>query len=215
VNLFPSYANQLLWLAIGAFGAAVVGVPALMIAWARTGYATGQRQPLEQPVKFDHRHHARDDGITCVYCHKGAFEGAFAGVPPTSRCMNCHAQVWTTSPELSAVRHSWFADEPIRWQRVNRLPDFVFFNHSAHVNHGVGCVTCHGRVDLMAQVYAAQPLTMRWCLECHRDPEPHLRPLDKITDMEWTPDRSQTSLGRELRAELGVRSLVHCTTCHR
>ncbi|HVJ92326.1 MAG TPA: cytochrome c3 family protein, partial [Labilithrix sp.] len=179
MNLFPAYSNQILWLAIGALGAAIVGIPTVLIAWARTGYATDEREPPEQPVKFDHRHHARDDGITCEYCHDGARTGAFAGVPPTSRCMGCHSQVWTSSPELSVVRHSYFSDEPIHWVRVNRLPDFVFFNHSAHTNHGVGCVTCHGRVDLMAQVYAAEPLTMRWCLDCHRQPEAHLRPLDK------------------------------------
>ncbi|MDF2693046.1 MAG: Molybdopterin oxidoreductase subunitprotein, partial [Labilithrix sp.] len=166
-------------------------------------------------VKFDHRHHARDDGITCEYCHGGAAKTPFAGIPPTSVCMNCHAQVWTTSPELSRVRRSFFEDEPIRWQRVNRLPDFVFFDHSAHVSHGVGCVTCHGRVDQMGQVYAAQPLTMRWCLDCHREPEKFLRPLDAVTEMDWQPDRPQEELGRELRAELGVRSLVECSACHR
>jgi hypothetical protein len=215
VNLFPAYANQLFWIGLGTLGAAIVGVPTAMIAWARTINATGEEHPPEQPVKFDHRHHARDDGIACEYCHKGAFEGAHAGVPPTAVCMSCHSQVWTQSPELSAVRHSYFANEPLHWQRVNRLPDFVFFDHSAHVSHGVGCVTCHGRVDLMPQVYAAAPLMMRWCLDCHRAPEQHLRPLDKITDMEWQPDRPQLELGRELRDRLGVRALTHCSTCHR
>jgi hypothetical protein len=215
VNLFPAYANQILWIGLGASGAAIVGVPAAMIAWARTVYATGQGHAPDQPVKFDHRHHSRDDGITCEYCHAGAFEGPSAGVPSTALCMNCHSQVWTDSPELAAVRWSWFEGQPIRWQRVNSLPDFVFFDHSAHVSHGVGCVTCHGRVDLMPQVYAASPLTMRWCLDCHRNPEEHLRPQGAITDLAWRPDRPQAELGRELRAELGVRSLTHCSTCHR
>jgi hypothetical protein len=213
VNLFPAYANQIFWVAIGTGAVAVVGIPTALIAWARTPYATAEDHPPEQPVKFDHRHHARDDGITCEYCHRGAFDSPIAGVPATAVCMNCHGQIWPSSPELSPVRHSYFSDEPIRWQRVNRLPDFVFFNHSAHVTHGVGCVSCHGRVDLMPQVYPAAPLTMRWCLDCHRDPAPHLRPLDKITDMEWTP--SSPEEGRELQAKLGARSLTNCTTCHR
>lgn len=215
VNLFPAWANQIYWLAIGSAGAAIIGVPAALIAWARTPYATGAQHPPEQPIKFDHRHHARDDGITCEYCHGGALKGPSAGVPATSLCMNCHSQVWTASPEVSPVRHSYFANEPIRWRRVNNLPDFVFFDHSAHTSHGVGCVTCHGRVDLMGQVFQAEPLTMRWCLDCHFEPEKHLRPLDKVTDMEWKPDRPQLELGRELRSALGVRSVIHCSGCHR
>lgn len=215
MNLFPSYANEIYWVAIGAIGVTVVGTPVALILWARTPYATGQDQPLEQPVKFDHRHHVRDDGVTCEYCHGGAMHTPYAGVPATALCMNCHSQVWPSSPELEPVRRSYFENRPIRWQRVNRLPDFVFFNHSAHVTHGVGCVTCHGRVDQMGQVYAAQPLMMRWCLDCHREPEKYLRPLDKVTDMEWKPDRPQEELGRELRAQLGVRSITTCTGCHR
>ncbi|MBX3206308.1 MAG: cytochrome c3 family protein [Labilithrix sp.] len=215
VNLFPAYANQIYWLAIGGAAAAIVGTPAALIAWARTPYATGQGEPPDQPIKFDHRHHVRDDGITCEYCHGGAARSSKAGIPATSVCVNCHSQIWTTSPELAEVRRSYFANEPIRWKRVNALPDFVFFDHSAHVNKGVGCVTCHGRIDRMGQVYQARPLTMRWCLECHRAPEEHLRPLDKVTDMEWTPDRPQEELGRELRASLGVRSIVECSGCHR
>jgi hypothetical protein len=215
VNLFPSYANQIYWAAIGAMGLAIVGTPTALILWARTPYATGQGDPVEQPVKFDHRHHVHDDAVTCEYCHDSAMRAPTAGIPSTSLCMNCHSQVWPSSPELEPVRRSWFEDQPIRWTRVNSLPDFVFFDHSAHTTHGVGCVTCHGRVDLMAQVYQARPLTMRWCLECHREPERFLRPLDKITDMEWTPDRPQLELGRELRARLGVDPPTHCTGCHR
>lgn len=216
VNLFPAYANQVYWVAIGVVAAAIAVAPAALIAWARSPYATGQGEPPEQPIKFDHRHHVRDDGITCEYCHGGVERSPFAGIPATSVCVNCHAQVWTASPELAEVRRSYFANEPIRWLRVNALPDFVFFDHSAHVTKGVGCVSCHGRVDTMGQVYQAAPLTMRWCLDCHREPEGHLRPLDAITDMEWAPDPARAKeLGRELRASLGVRSVVECSGCHR
>lgn len=215
VNLFPESANSIYWTAIALLGTSAIAVPALMIAWARTPYSTGEQEAVTQPVKFDHRHHVRDDGIDCLYCHAGAKKTPNAGVPATSVCMGCHGQIWIASPELTRVRDSWFEDRPIRWERVNTLPDFVFFNHSIHVNKGVGCVSCHGRVDQMAQVYAAEPLTMRWCLDCHRHPEEHLRPLDKITDMEWKPSEPQEELGKRLRAELGVRSIVDCTGCHR
>ncbi len=213
--LYPRSANAIYWVAIGGVALSVVGVPAFFLVWARTPYSTGSQEPAMQPVKFDHRHHVRDDGIDCMYCHGAARTTPFAGVPPTSLCMNCHNQIWTTSPELAAVRESYFAGTPLHWNRVNSLPDFVFFNHSIHVNKGVGCVTCHGRVDEMGQVYAAKPLTMGWCLDCHRAPEKHLRPLDKITDMEWQPTRPQLEVGRELRAEFGVRSIVDCSGCHR
>lgn len=213
--LFSESANSLYWLGIGLLVAATLGTPAFCIGWARTPYATGQEQPLEQPVKFDHRHHVRDDGIDCLYCHGDAQRSRYAGVPSTSLCMNCHSQIWTDSPNLELVRTSYFTGTPIVWRRVNAMPDFVFFDHSAHVNKGVGCVTCHGRVDQMAQVYAASPLTMRWCLACHRDPAAHLRPLDKITAMEWTPREPQSRVGAELAKSLGVRSLTDCTTCHR
>jgi len=215
--LFQRSANSLYWLAIGAIAVGVVALPAMAIGWARTPYATGEQTAVAQPIKFDHRHHVRDDGIDCLYCHSGAANTPYAGVPATAACMGCHNQIWTDSPELAAVRRSYFEGTPIRWRRVHTLPDFVFFDHSIHVNKGVGCVTCHGRVDQMGQVYAVAPLTMRWCLDCHRAPQKHLRPLDQITSMEWAPSRSepQEVLGRRLVTELGVRSIEDCSGCHR
>ena len=214
LNLFARSANAMYWVAIAAIGGTLVATPALCIVWARTPYATGQEDPPPQPVKFDHRHHVRDDGIDCLYCHTGATNSKNAGIPPTATCMACHSQIWTGSPELAPVQKSWFDGAPLHWTRVNNVPDFVFFDHSVHVNKGVGCVECHGRVDLMGQVFAAQPLTMRWCLDCHRDPEKHLRPLDRITDMEWKAD-DPAKVGHELGKQLGVRSITHCTACHR
>ncbi|MEA2749511.1 MAG: hypothetical protein QOI41_3654 [Myxococcales bacterium] len=167
-SLFRPSANSVYWTAIGAVASMIIGLPVVWIAWARAPYATGREEPAEQPVKFDHRHHVRDNGMDCLYCHAGAESSSYAGVPPTALCMGCHNQIWTDSPELSIVRETYFSGKPLRWQRVNRLPDFVFFDHSIHVQNGVGCVTCHGRVDEMGQVYAAEPLTMRFCLDCHR-----------------------------------------------
>jgi hypothetical protein len=129
--------------------------------------------------------------------------------------MGCHSQIWNDSPKLEPVRASYFSDLPIRWRRVHNVPDFVYFNHAIHVNKGVGCVTCHGRVDRMASVYQSAPLTMQWCLECHRAPERHLRPLFAITNMAWDPGEAGEELGARLATELGVRKLTHCTTCHR
>lgn len=214
-SLFPRWSNSVYWAAIaGGFGA-LVCTPIALVAWARTPYATGRGEPVSQPIKFDHRHHNRDDGIDCVFCHSGAIRGKTAGVPSSAQCMGCHSQIWTDSPELAVLRKSTFEGTPLRWNRVTRMPDFVFFDHSAHTSHGVGCVSCHGRVDQMGQVFASEPLTMRWCLDCHRAPEKHLRPRSKITEMEYQPDRPQEELGRVLRAEYGVRSLTDCTVCHR
>jgi predicted CXXCH cytochrome family protein len=211
--LFPPASNVVvrLTLALGALGGA--GALLFLLGWARSPYATDQYEPVEQPVLFDHRHHVRDDGIDCLFCHDAARTSAYAGVPAASLCMSCHNQVWNGSAILEPVRQSFFSNEPIRWERVNRLPDFVYFNHSAHVTRGVGCVTCHGRVDEMAKVYAAMPLTMQWCLDCHRDPAPHLRPEDCITDMEWKP--ASVAAGERLRRDGNVNPPTECSGCHR
>jgi hypothetical protein len=195
--------------------AGIAAIPISAMLWVRTPYVTNQNDPVDQPVSFDHRHHVRDDGIDCLYCHYEAERSKFAAAPPTAVCMNCHSQVWQESDRLAPVRESWFGREPLRWRRVNQLPGFVYFDHSAHVSHGVGCVACHGRVDLMGQVYATASLTMAWCLDCHRDPDPHLRPQDEITNMEWEPDRPQREVGEEIRSQLHINPPVSCTGCHR
>jgi predicted CXXCH cytochrome family protein len=169
LNLFPKSANALYRVALAAIAGTIVSAPIAMIAWAHTPYATGQNEPLPQPVKFDHRHHVNDNGIECLYCHSEAPRSNTAGMPATALCMGCHAQIWTNSPELALVRKSALDGEPIHWNRVNRLPDFVFFDHSVHVHDGVGCETCHGHVEQMGQVFAAKSLTMDFCVDCHRD----------------------------------------------
>ena len=169
MNLFPASANAVYWLTIAGIGAAIVGAPVGLVAWAHAPYATGQAAPVAQPVKFDHRHHVEDAAIDCLYCHEGAARGAIAGVPETARCMGCHSQIWTDSPELAPVRESARAGTPIHWRRVNRLPDFVFFHHAKHTARGVPCAHCHGAVEKMPQVYAAESLTMDFCIDCHRE----------------------------------------------
>jgi len=213
--LFPAWSDTVFRLCLAVAVVGVASIPISMMLWVRTPYVTKEDDPVDQPVQFDHRHHVRDDGIDCMYCHYEAARSAYAGAPPTSLCMNCHSQVWQQSEFLAPIRASWFQDQPLRWQRVHQLPQFVYFNHSAHVSHGVGCVECHGRVDLMGQVHAVAPLTMVWCLDCHRDPDSRLRPQSEITNMEWQPDRPRAEIGAEIRQNLHVHPPVECSGCHR
>ena len=187
-----------------------VGVPVALMAWVRTPWQTGMTDRVEQPIPFDHRHHVRDDGIDCRYCHWSVERAPSAGLPASGLCMNCHGQVLNDSPLLQPVRTSVAENRPIPWARVNRVPDFVYFDHSAHVSHGVGCETCHGRVDLMPRVRQAEPLTMGWCLACHRDPAPRLRPLDEITTMGY-----RRAPGDTVPPSTRVPAPTNCTTCHR
>jgi hypothetical protein len=211
--LFPPWTNTATRVVLGLLVLAVAGALAAPMIYARTPYATGEVDPVLQPIAFDHRHHVRDDGIDCLYCHEGAERSAYAGVPASERCMGCHNQVWNDSELIAPLRASVATGQPIRWQRVHSLPDFVYFDHSIHVTRGIGCVTCHGRVDEMAAVYQVQRLTMRWCLDCHRDPVPHLRPRDRITSMTWTAESPLRTA--ELARGYHTRSLTHCSTCHR
>jgi hypothetical protein len=211
--LFPRSSNAFVRIALALAALGGGGSILFLLGWARSPYATGQFEPADQPIMFDHRHHVRDDGIDCLYCHDGARTSAYAGVPAASLCMSCHNQVWNGAALLEPVRQSFFTNTPIRWERVNRLPDFVYFNHSAHVTRGVGCVTCHGRVDQMAKVYPAAPLTMQWCLDCHRAPQAHLRPQDRITDMEWEPKSAGD--GARLAIENNIHPPTECSGCHR
>lgn len=216
--LFTSRGNTIFKLVLAALaGAPVLLIVGLMLL-ARTSLGTDRDRPLLQPVQFDHRHHVDDDGIDCRYCHDEVTRSPYAGVPPTSRCLNCHAQIWNKSEKLAPVRALAFAGRSIPWNRVHRLPGYVYFNHAIHVNKGVGCVTCHGRVDLMPLVQQVTPLTMGWCLDCHRNPGPNLRPPDRITDMRWRPPEdaaARARLGQELLSLYRVRTRTNCTTCHR
>lgn len=203
------------WIRAASWGglALIVGVPIALMLWFRSPLQLGIGRAVAQPIAFDHRHHVRDDGIDCLYCHHDARRSPYAGVPSTETCMGCHNQIWNDGRETAPLRASWFHDRPIRWRRVHDLPDFTFFDHRAHVEGGIGCESCHGRVDLMARVYATEPMTMGWCLECHRDPVPHLRGDDRITEMGLGPSRARGEAQRARRGE--VSPPTHCTGCHR
>ncbi|MBX3275091.1 MAG: cytochrome c3 family protein [Sandaracinaceae bacterium] len=170
----------------------------------------------EQPVAYSHRLHAGQLGIDCRYCHANVERSFEAMVPPTQTCMGCHAVVRTDSARLAPVRESWESGMPVSWIRVHNVPDHVFFDHSVHLSAGVGCVTCHGRVDRMEVVSIAEPLSMGWCLDCHRDPEPHLRPVSRVTDMTWTREQATDAERAEMAALLArATPPENCSGCHR
>ena len=169
----------------------------------------------EQPVPYSHALHAGELGIDCRYCHNTVEQTAHAAIPPTQTCMNCHTNIYPQSPKLVPVRESFATGMPVGWIRVHDLPDYVYFNHSAHVTRGVGCVECHDRVDKMEVVYQAEPLSMGWCLDCHRDPEPRLRPVEEITNMAWAPAEDRRTVGARLREQYNINPSEDCSTCHR
>jgi hypothetical protein len=188
------------------------------VAWAfgrtiRSPYATGVGLAPDQPVPFSHQHHVGGLGIDCRYCHTSVEESSFAGVPSTKICMNCHEQIWVGSSMLEPVRASYASGRPIEWVRVHRLAGFVHFDHSIHVQKGVGCVTCHGRVDQMPLTWRAATLHMEWCLECHRHPERYVRPREQVFNMAWEPT-DQMDEGRRLVDSYEIHTHTSCSTCH-
>ena len=187
-------------------------------AWSRSSWATQAGVAREQPVPFSHAHHVGDVGLDCRYCHTTVESSDFANIPPTKTCMNCHSQIWNTSPTLEPVRASFRTDRSIAWTRVHDLPDFAYFNHSIHINKGVGCESCHGRVDRMPLTWQENTLQMEWCLNCHRHPEKYVRPRQFITTMGYQPAGEQEEIGRRLVEEYKIqdaRVLTSCSTCHR
>lgn len=191
------------------------------IVWAAyrlngSSYVTRVDVARDQPVPFSHKHHVGDDGIDCRYCHTSVETSNFAGVPSTDVCMTCHSQLWTNAQLLEPVRESYRTDKPIEWTRVHDLPDFVYFNHSIHVNKGIGCSTCHGRVDTMPLTWKVNTLYMQWCVNCHRDPSKYIRPRAEVFNITYeTPAPDQDVIGPKLVKEYNVQSLTDCVTCHR
>jgi hypothetical protein len=192
----------------------LAGVGWVGYRWVRSPYMTNAYSAVQQPVPFSHQHHVGDLKIDCRYCHTTVEKGPFAGMPTTKTCMNCHSQMWVGSEMLAPIRESYAKKTPIAWTRVHNLADFVYFDHSIHVRKGVGCASCHGRVDQMPLTWQVQSLHMEWCLECHRNPEDHVRPRDRVFDLTWQPE-DQKTLGRKLVDEYGIRSKTSCSYCHR
>ncbi len=236
-QVFPPGANWLVkWSFFGGGGAALlVAAVASGLYWSPE--VTRLNMYRQQEIPFSHLRHVQGNGIDCRYCHTSVELSPFAGIPPTQTCMSCHSQVFSDQPILEPVRESWRTGEPMEWARVYDLPDFVYFNHSIHLNKGVGCSTCHGRVDEMPLTFKAVPLRMSWCLQCHRSPEKYIRPREEVFNMEWeatvdqittweaseaAPDdweavHGQRELGEKLVALYTIekRQLLNCSICHR
>lgn len=197
--------------------AAVLGTSGAVLAWRTvTAEPHALDEAVNQPVPFSHAHHVGELGLDCRYCHTTVETSAFAGVPPVSTCMTCHSRLYTDQPMLKPLIDSWQTHVPLQWNRVNQLPDFVYFNHSIHIAKGVGCVSCHGRVDQMPLTRRTASLSMHWCLQCHRDPQKFLRPRSKVFDLAWQPADRKT-LGPTLmkRYDIHPARLTDCSVCHR
>ncbi|GMU94469.1 MAG: cytochrome c [Candidatus Hydrogenedentota bacterium] len=219
-QIFPSSMNTVARVTLigGVLFLGLAGTGAM--AFYRSPAVTNVNIAREQAVPFSHRHHVRGLGIDCRYCHTTVETSPYAGIPATETCMSCHSQVWTQAPMLEPVRQSWDTGQPLQWVRVNDLPDFVYFNHSIHVNKGIGCVTCHGQVDDMPLVSKANTFHMSWCLQCHKRPENFIRPKEHVFDMTWTPARDNTTqkeLGPRLveQYDINKAQLTNCSVCHR
>jgi hypothetical protein len=214
-QLFRRSANTLARASLVALLLLGGGLIGLLMVLGRSSYVTRAQEFVDQPIQFSHLHHVGDDGIDCRYCHTSVESSSFAGIPPTKTCMNCHSQIWSNAPILEPVRASFRDDRPLRWVRVHDLPDFVYFNHSIHVKKGMGCETCHGRVDDMPLMLQESSLLMEWCLNCHRAPEQFVRPRDQVFTMGYRPAVPQSVIGPQLVKEYGIQSLTSCSTCHR
>ena len=208
------------WFRAVGWGALLFAIALLAVAfiYSRSQYETAVARTPLQPVPFSHKHHAGELGIDCRYCHSTVETDADAGFPATHVCMSCHSQIWTNAEMLAPVRQSLAENRAIDWRRVARAPDYVYFRHDIHIAKGIGCVECHGRIDRMPLTYRAKAFEMKFCLECHRDPAPHLRPRDAVFDMDWKPPPDHAALGRELMKLYRIRSpeqLTSCGVCHR
>jgi Cytochrome c7 and related cytochrome c len=217
-QIFPRSANALVKSSLaGVLGLVLLG-GWIVMTLMRSGWATKQNEIVEQPLQFSHAHHVGGEGIDCRYCHTSVETSAFAGIPPTKTCMNCHSQIWTNAPILEPVRASFREDKNLTWIRVNDLPDFVYFNHQIHVKQGVGCATCHGAVDKMPLMSQSASLLMEWCLDCHRAPEKYLRPRDQVFNMAYQAPANQLEVGMKLKQDYhvaGVEHMTSCSVCHR
>jgi hypothetical protein len=217
-QIFHRSANTLSKVSLASILLLVGGLIGLAMLLGRSSYVTRAQEYVEQPVQFSHIHHVLDDGIDCRYCHTSVETSSFAGIPPTKTCMNCHSQIWQSAPILEPVRASFREDRPMQWIRVHDLPDFVYFNHSIHVKKGMGCETCHGRVDQMPLMKQENSLQMEWCLDCHRNPQNYVRPREEVFTMGYRPpeDRAERSkLVAKLMDDYKIKPSTDCSTCHR
>jgi hypothetical protein len=217
-QVFPRWSNVVSKATlIGAIAALAVLLWTCMV-YSTSSFGTRQGVMKVQPIPFSHQHHAGILGIDCRYCHTTVEHSAFAGLPPTSTCMNCHSQIWVGSEMLAPVRESYRLNKPLHWTRIYNTPGCVYFDHSIHVQKGIGCASCHGQIDQMPFTFQAPSLLMEWCLDCHRHPERALRPRAEVFNMHYEPPEDQIALGRRLMEEYDIPDahfLTSCSVCHR
>jgi hypothetical protein len=231
--VFPKWHNKVPLIILGIVGplVTVLAIGGVWYYFSPRFTDVGYRP--EQPIPYSHKLHVGELGLDCRYCHTGVEISSHAQVPPSQTCMNCHSAIRTDSPKLLALRESWVNDKPIEWVRVHKTPDYAYFEHSAHIQAGVGCESCHGRIDQMVEVTQAEPLNMGWCLDCHRNPEQHLRPKDKVTVMGYkdktakqlvadqkaeSADQAHALIlkqGKDLKEANNINPPEHCSGCHR
>jgi hypothetical protein len=214
-QIFHRSANTFSRLTIYAAVFIVAGIAVIVGQLVRSPFATNVGVALAQPVPFSHKHHVAGIGIDCRYCHTSVEDSAFAGIPPTKTCMNCHSQVWADSPTLEPVRASYRQERPLHWTRVHDLADFAYFDHSIHLKKGIGCVSCHGQVDDMPLTWKTMTLQMEWCLGCHRNPAQHVRPREEVFNMRWEPPSDRAGLANALMEQYRIKSKTDCSVCHR
>jgi hypothetical protein len=213
-QIFPQWTNKIPFYLLSGIIIVLAAIVGFFWYYGSPYYTDVGYQP-EQPIPYSHRLHAGDLGLDCRYCHTGVERSPVAGVPPTQTCMNCHIIVKPNSEKLGVLKASWENNEPIKWVRVHKTPDYTYFDHSAHVNTGIGCENCHGRIDQMDVVYQAKPLSMGWCLDCHRDPAPSLRPLSEVTNMTWIAQADQIAVANKTITDRKITPPTDCTGCHR
>lgn len=213
-QIFPEWTNALPARIILSGGILVILMIAGVWYYGSPWYTDVGYTPV-QPVPYSHKFHVGELGLDCRYCHVGVEVAPVAMIPPTQTCMNCHAMILADSPKLAPIRASWESGRPVPWVRIHKVPDYAYFDHSAHVSVGVGCESCHGNIAEMEEVFLAEPLSMGWCLDCHRNPEPHLRPVEDVTVMGWTPPEDQAARASVIRTTLDITPPETCSGCHR
>jgi hypothetical protein len=212
-QVFDRNSNALARASLVLTGLIVIALGVALDQLQRSPWVTKQGQRPDQPIPFSHKHHVEGLGLQCQYCHTSVEKSSYAGIPPTKTCMNCHSQIWTNAAMLEPVRTSWATGASIQWIKVHDLPDYVYFNHEIHVNKGIGCASCHGRVDQMPLMYQQNTLQMEWCLNCHRNPATNLRPTSEIYNMAWAGPSSQKPVWCTTTGKGGATAqAVSCTT---
>ena len=217
-QIFPRSTNTVAWVSLAVLPLGGALTLWLCLLYTRSSYGTGIGVVRVQPVPFSHQHHAGDLGIDFRYCHTTVETSSHAGLPATQTCMNCHSQMWVGSDVLEPVRASFGTDQSLKWHRIYNLPGFVYFDHSIHIHKGIGCSSCHGRIDNMPLTFQVPSLLMEWCLDCHRNPERHLRPVEQVFNMKYEPPPNQEELGSALARKYEIHDshyLTSCTVCHR